>query len=279
VDLARPANIIERPAETSAFSRQLSKLSPRPKQGLLAPQATQIISPEHRLEKRQDNFVSTVTITATILLTFTTTSVLTSSIGAQTTTTVYITNLQTVQSLIDANITRTLTSTTTVFPFSGSSGGGSESIDTKGLGKGAKAGIGAGVGGGVIIVSIMLVFLYRRGRKSRKRENQEMIDNAVTSAIAAQRALDEPNKQVPVSTSPDYYHHGRMELSGAGIGSHVLHSPESELDGNPIQLFEMQQSRSPPPMEPEPYDDVPSSDQYPDVPVPRPYIEPSRPRE
>jgi hypothetical protein len=170
-----------------------------------------------------------------------------------------------------------LTSITTVSPFSGSSGG-SESIDTKGLSTGARAGIGAGVGGGVIITSIILVLLYRRSRKSRKRENQEIIDNAVTSAIAAQRALDEPNKQLPISTNPDYYHHGRMELPGAGIGLHVLHCPESELDGNPIQRFEMQQSRSPPPMEPEPYDDVPSSDQYPDVPVPRSYIEPSRPR-
>jgi hypothetical protein len=76
-----------------------------------------------------------------------------------------------------------------------------------------------------------------------------MIETAVTSAIAAQRALDEAAKQPSVPGSPGTYHqnvennYGRVELPGIGMGPNSPNNPELELDGSPIQCFEMQHSK------------------------------------
>lgn len=81
--------------------------------------------------------------------------------------------------------------------------------DSGGLSTGAKAGIGAGVGGGALIIAFILGFCLWRRRKSKNEQNQEMIQNAVDSAMATHVARNSVPSVPPVS----YYDGKHMSTS------------------------------------------------------------------
>jgi hypothetical protein len=149
--------------------------------------------------------------------------------------TIYTTTWRTETSVINA--AQTTTGRTTITRGQGTvvgSGGGSGDVGTqsipsqdgpkKGLSKGAQVGIGAGTAGGSLIICIILSFICRRRRKTRKERNQEMIDNAVTTAIAAGA------QQNRVSEPPNRYSDGKHISTASGsIPSPHPYSPTPPL--------------------------------------------------
>jgi hypothetical protein len=239
----RPADVAEQPLETSTLDLHSYRKELRREQNVQVPQTTQFSPPPHSLEKRQNNLFTTVTsIISTITVPYTSTRLVTTTISARATATYSTTTWQTVTSVINAKKTTTSTSTvtytpgmtppnsgptTTPAPGGGGGGGGGpndppDQVSTnKGLSKGAQAGIGAGTAGGSLIICIILGFWFWRRRKTRAERNQEMIDNAVTSAMAAQRTQSPQQQQ--------YYDGKHLSTTTTSIASPHPYSPTPPL--------------------------------------------------
>ncbi|KAH8706101.1 hypothetical protein GQ44DRAFT_763900 [Phaeosphaeriaceae sp. PMI808] len=272
----RPADIPEQPLETPAPPSQEPKPRSQPHQGELIPHITHFRPLPHELKKRQTNFVSTITsVISTLTIPTTSTRIITTTIAAKGTATYSTTVWQTVTSVINARTTTTSTSTVTFTP---SVTPNNVPITTSSSGSGGNS----------------EAFWCRHRRKSRKAQNQEMISNAVTSAMAAQQAekqnpqpqtfydgkhlstttystgSPQPHSPSPPihSPQPQYaypapmghtgqqqpvYDTGPMALSDHGIAPHSAYSSGaptyygSEIDGNPVQRYELQQFSSPAP--------------------------------
>lgn len=230
------------------------------------------------LQKRQGLALTTITRTVAIVtLSNIVTRTVTSTTGARATTTVSITNWQTVTSVINAK--RTTTETTTVFvtPNVPSTvritvNGGSvtevvtnlvstgSSTSTTGLGgdnpnqnsnpvpqsgsgglsKGAQIGIGAGVSGGSLVICLILGFFFVRRRKSRKEKNQEMIQDAVNSAMAAQQS--QQAQQTHHNIPPVSYYDKHMSTS-----TYSAPSPHPTSPSPPIHAPQPSYVYPPPP--------------------------------
>jgi hypothetical protein len=186
---------------------------------------TPISSQNRKIQIRQaTDYTSTYTYTiSTVTVSTTSTRTVVSTVSAQATSTVSTTAWRTETSIINAAQTTTARTTVTRDQSTGGAGGtddvGTQSIPSqdspkKGLSKGAQVGIGAGTAGGSLIICIILGFVCRRRRKSRNERNQEMIDNAVTSAMAAQ--------QNRVSEPPNRYSDGK-HISAAGVSMSSPH--------------------------------------------------------
>lgn len=319
---------------------------PAKKEEVLAPAITHFPPPPELMRKRQNtNFVSTVTsVVGTTTITSTSTRLVTTTIAAKATVTYSTTIWQTVTSVVNAK--STVTSTTTIIATpgvsiaepktvtvsgggggggGGGSGGGGENGGnnggqndkpnnvpaggSKGLSKGAQIGIGAGTAGGSLVICLILGFWCWRRRKTRKERNQEMIDTAVTSAMAAQQqqaqrdsqartyydgkhlstttstvspAPYSPTASPPIhSPQPTYvyppppghnpqpvYNQGPMGFQESGMenqNQYRYSAPGyggSEIEGSPIQRYELSQVSSPPPGSASPHGSVPHPGGY-----------------
>jgi hypothetical protein len=145
------------------------------------------------LKKRQVAPTTTVTIgTATVYVTMIVTVGSTARPSATTTSTTTSWSSYTV--FLNAKATRTVMTTlnlatvTGPLPPAGPNAGTTKiDIPKKGLSVGAKAGIGAGSAAGSLLICAILGVIWRRRKKNREKKNQEMINSAVTAAMAAQQ--------------------------------------------------------------------------------------------
>lgn len=338
----RPAPTSGIPQQTRSPPPRLhaSKAQVGHEQEILAPQITQSpLALQHVAKRQVNNFVSTVTsVVSTITVSSTSTRLVTTTVAARATATYSTTIWSTVTNFVNAKSSTTITTTLVLTPgvsvvnvvtVTDGSGGGnnngggsngdnnggngekgndqggsSNTSNSKSLSTGAKAGIGAGTAGGSLVICIILGFIFWRRRKSREEKNREMIDNAVTSAMAAQaqRQSDiQPGrtyydgKHISTTTStvsphpyspspevlspqPQYVYppppgHAHLQQQGQmynNANAGPMGFPESgmeqqqyrysaqgyggsEIEGNPVQRYELAQFSSPPPQQAVPH--------------------------
>jgi hypothetical protein len=207
----------------------------------LVPVITAIPSQNRQIHVRQaTDYTSTYTYTiGTVTISTTSTRIVVSTVSAQATSIVSTTTWRTETSVVNAAQTTTARTTVTRSQSRGG-GGGTNDVETqstpgqdspkKGLSKGAQVGIGAGTAGGSLIICIILGFICRRRRKSRKERNLEMIDNAVTTAMAAQ--------QNRVSEPSNRYSDGKhISTAGVSMSSSHPHSPTPPLHSSQQPYF------------------------------------------